>query len=132
MSSSSLHPDQQPHHPLKASQAGADEFFLCPLNFAELQIVLSRAIENAPSNWEGRRLLQQSKAKPRFTASSVAAPPCRRSIKPLRQVAGTGASVVSAAKVAGQGKLVAQAIVQCAHRADHPIVCLTAPPARKP
>ncbi len=30
---------------IKASRAGADEFFLAPLNFPELQIVLTRAIQ---------------------------------------------------------------------------------------
>src|SRR5207245_3806544 len=52
--------------PLKASQAGADEFFLCPLNFAELQIVLSRAIEKRALELEGRRLLQQVENKAAF------------------------------------------------------------------
>src|SRR5258708_1726261 len=43
--------------PLKASQAGADEFFLCPLNFPQLQNHLSRPTEKRALELEGRRLL---------------------------------------------------------------------------
>lgn len=45
--------------PLKASQAGADEFFPYPLNFPELKIVLHRAIEKRALELEGRRVIQQ-------------------------------------------------------------------------
>src|SRR5271168_1227720 len=41
--------------PIKASRAGADEFFLAPLNFSELQIVLARAIQKRAMEIEGRR-----------------------------------------------------------------------------
>ncbi len=42
---------------LRASQAGADEFFLSPVNPAELSIVLARAIEKRALELEGRRLV---------------------------------------------------------------------------
>src|SRR5690242_16689629 len=43
--------------PVKASRAGADEFFLSPANPQELQIVLTRAIEKRALEMEGRRLV---------------------------------------------------------------------------
>jgi len=52
--------------PLKASQAGTDEFFLFPMNYHELEIVLSRAIEKRALELEGRRLLQQVENKTVF------------------------------------------------------------------
>src|SRR6476660_6821435 len=45
--------------PVKASRAGADEFFLSPPNAQELQIVLTRAIEKRALEMEGRRLVDQ-------------------------------------------------------------------------
>ncbi len=45
--------------PFKASRAGADEFFLFPLNYHELKIVLLRAIEKRALELEGRRVIQQ-------------------------------------------------------------------------
>ena len=52
--------------PLKASQAGADEFFRFPINYDELKIVLCRAIEKRALELEGRRLLQQVEDKAVF------------------------------------------------------------------
>src|SRR5215475_6187624 len=43
--------------PFRASQNGADEIFLAPVNYAELQIVLARAIEKRAMETEGRRLV---------------------------------------------------------------------------
>ncbi|HEY1925209.1 MAG TPA: response regulator, partial [Candidatus Acidoferrum sp.] len=44
--------------PHTANQAGADEFFVLPLNFEELKIVLLRAIEKRALELEGRRVIQ--------------------------------------------------------------------------
>jgi len=110
--------------PLKASQAGADEFFLHPLNYAELQIVLSRAIEKRALELEGRRLLQQFESKAAFHGLVGGSAAMQKVYQAVEAVAGTGASVVLRGE-SGVGKeLVAQAIVQCGDRADHPFVCL--------
>src|SRR5882762_936484 len=52
--------------PLRASQAGADEFFLAPVNYAQLEIVFTRAIEKRALEMEGRRLLAQVESKSAF------------------------------------------------------------------
>ena len=110
--------------PLKASQAGADEFFLHPMNYAELQIVLSRAIEKRALELEGRRLLQQVESKAAFYGLVGGSATMQKVYQAVEAVASTGASVVLRGE-SGVGKeLVAQAIVQCGDRADRPFVCL--------
>ena len=110
--------------PLKASQAGADEFFLCPLNYAELEIVLHRAIEKRSLELEGRRLIQQAESKSVFCSLVGASPAMQKVYQAIEAVARTGASVVLRGE-SGVGKeLVANAIVQCGERADKPFVAL--------
>src|SRR6266404_8740482 len=52
--------------PLRASQAGADECVLAPVNYEELQSVLARAIEKRALEMEGRRIVQQLESKSAF------------------------------------------------------------------
>ena len=110
--------------PLKASQAGADEFFLFPINYEELKIVLSRAIEKRALELEGRRLIQQVENKAVFFGLVGASPAMQKVYQAIEAVAHTGASVVIRGE-SGVGKeLVARAIVQCSERAEQPFVCL--------
>jgi DNA-binding NtrC family response regulator len=110
--------------PLKASQAGADEFFLFPLNYEELKIVLNRAIEKRALELEGRRLVQQAESKTAFYGLVGASAVMQKIYLAIEAVARTGASVVLRGE-SGVGKeLVAQAIVQCSERADKPYVAL--------
>jgi len=115
------------NHPtisLKASQAGADEFFLFPINYDELKIVLSRAIEKRALELEGRRVVQQVEDKAAFCGLVGASSAMQKVYQAIEAVAGTGASVVIRGE-SGVGKeLVAQAIVQCSDRAEQPFVCL--------
>jgi DNA-binding NtrC family response regulator len=110
--------------PLRAAQAGADEFFLYPLIFGELHIVLSRVIEKRALELEGRRLLQQVESKAAFYGLVGGSSAMQKVYQAVEAVAGTGASVVLRGE-SGVGKeLVASAIVQCGDRADRPFVCL--------
>ena len=110
--------------PLKASQAGADEFFRFPINYDELKIVLSRAIEKRALELEGRRLLQQVEDKAAFCGLVGASLAMQRVYQAVEAVASTGASVVLRGE-SGTGKeLVAKAIVHCSDRAGEPFVCL--------
>jgi len=52
--------------PLKASQAGADEFFLDSMDFSQLAGVLLGAIEKRALQFEGRWLLDQVESKSAF------------------------------------------------------------------
>ena len=89
-----------------------------------MQIVLSRAIEKRALELEGRRLLQQVENKAAFHGLVGGSSAMQKVYQAVEAVAGTGASVVLRGE-SGVGKeLVAQAIVQCGDRADHPFVCL--------
>ena len=110
--------------PLKASQAGADEFFLHPLNYEELKIVLQRAIEKRALELEGRRMIQQAEEKSAFCGLVGASAAMQKIYQAVEAVARTGASVALRGE-SGVGKeLVANAIVQCSDRADKPFVAL--------
>jgi DNA-binding NtrC family response regulator len=110
--------------PLKASQVGADEFFLFPLNYDELKIVLSRAIEKRALELEGRRVIQQVENKAAFFGLVGASSAMQKICQAVEAVAGTNASVVLRGE-SGVGKeLVARAIVQCGNRSEQPFVCL--------
>jgi DNA-binding NtrC family response regulator len=109
---------------LKASQAGADEFFLLPLNYEELKIVVCRAIEKRALELEGRRLVLQAENKTSFLGMVGASPAIEKVYQAIEAVARTGASVVLRGE-SGVGKeLVARAIVQCSDRPDQPFVAL--------
>jgi DNA-binding NtrC family response regulator len=109
---------------LRASQAGADEFFLFPLNYDELKILLSRAIEKRALELEGRRLLQQVESKAAFYGIVGSSAAMQKVYQSVEAVANTGASVVLRGE-SGVGKeLVANAIVQCSDRAGEPYICL--------
>ena len=110
--------------PLKASQAGADEFFLYPLNYDELKIVLQRAIEKRALELEGRRMIQQAEEKSAFCGLVGASPAMQKIYQAIEAVARSGASVVLRGE-SGVGKeLVANAIVRCSDRAGEPFVAL--------
>jgi DNA-binding NtrC family response regulator len=109
---------------LKASQAGADEFFLLPLNLQELQVVLSRAIEKRSLQLEGRRLREQVESKSAFCGMIGCSAPMQRVYQAIQAVADSNATVLVRGE-SGTGKeLVAQAIVECGDRKDKPFVCL--------
>jgi len=110
--------------PLKASQAGADEFFLFPLNYDELKIVLHRAIEKRALELEGRRLIEQVESGAAFFGLVGSSPAIQKVYQAIEAVARTGASIVLRGE-SGVGKeLVAKAIVQCSDRAHKPFVAL--------
>jgi DNA-binding NtrC family response regulator len=110
--------------PLKASQAGADEFFLAPLNLQELQVVLSRAMEKRSLQLEGRRLREQVESKSAFCRMVGCSAPMQRVYQAIQAVADSNATVLVRGE-SGTGKeLVAQAIVQSGDRQDKPFICL--------
>jgi DNA-binding NtrC family response regulator len=110
--------------PLKASQAGADEFFLFPLNYDELKIVLSRAVEQRLLQLEGRRVIEQVESKNVFYGLVGASPAMQKLQQSIEAVANNNASIVLRGE-SGVGKeLVARAIVACGGRAENPFICL--------
>ena len=109
---------------LKASQAGADEFFLFPLNYEELRLVLSRSIDKRALELEGRRVIQQVESRSSFYGLFGNSLAMQKMYESIEAVAGTNASVVLRGE-SGVGKeLVANAIVQRSSRAKEPFICL--------
>jgi DNA-binding NtrC family response regulator len=110
--------------PVKASQAGADEFFLAPLDFQELQIVLVRAIEKRSLQIEGQRLVEQAESKSAFCGMIGGSEAMQRVYQAIHAVANSNTTVVLRGE-SGTGKeLIAGAIVQSGNRHDKPFVCL--------
>src|SRR6267378_1578033 len=110
--------------PLRASQAGADEFFLAPVNYTQLEMVFTRAIEKRALEIEGRRLLEQVESKTAFCSLIGGSAAMQKVYQAIQAVAGSNTSVVLRGE-SGTGKeLIAQAIVQSGSRAEKPYVCL--------
>ena len=109
---------------LRASRAGGDEFFLAPVNYAELQVVITRAIEKKALELEGRRLVEQAEGKSAFGSIVGGSPAMQKVYEAILAVADSNTSVVLRGE-SGTGKeLIAQAIVQAGSRAEKPYVCL--------
>jgi DNA-binding NtrC family response regulator len=110
--------------PVKASQAGADEFFLAPLDFQELQIVLVRAIEKRSLQIEGQRVVEQAESKSAFCGMIGGSEAMQRVYQAIQAVANSDTTVILRGE-SGTGKeLIAGAIVQSGDRHDKPYICL--------
>ena len=110
--------------PLRASQAGADEFVLAPVNYEELQTLLARAIEKRAHEMEGRRIVQQLESKSAFCSLIGASAAMQKLYQTIQAVADSNTTVVLRGE-SGTGKeLIASAIVQSSDRARQPYICL--------
>jgi DNA-binding NtrC family response regulator len=110
--------------PLMASQAGADQFLLKPVDYEQLRTVLLQTLEKRALQCEGQWLLDQVATKAAFCGLIGGSAPMRKIYEAIEAVAGSDASVVIRGE-SGVGKeLVAQAIVQCSDRRDQPYICL--------
>ncbi len=110
--------------PLRASQAGADEFVLAPVNYEELRSVLARAIEKRAHEMEGRRVVQQLESKSAFCSLIGASSVMQKLYQTIQAVADSNTTVVLRGE-SGTGKeLIANAIVQSSDRAGQPYICL--------
>ena len=110
--------------PLRASQAGADEFVLSPVDYAELHSVLARAIEKRAHQLEGRRVVQQVESKSAFCSLIGASNAMQKLYQTIQAVADSNTTVVLRGE-SGTGKeLIAKAIVQSSDRANQPYICL--------
>jgi DNA-binding NtrC family response regulator len=107
---------------LKAGEVGADEFFVAPVDFQELRIVLERALERRSMEIENRRLREQLSQKYSFCELIGGSEPMRRVYDAVRRVAQTNTTVMIRGE-SGTGKeLVARAIVRNSPRADKPFI----------
>lgn len=109
---------------LLASQAGADHFFLKPVDCAQLRTVLLQTLEKRALQIEGQWLLDQVENNAAFCGLIGGSEAMRRVYQAIRAVADSNASVVIRGE-SGVGKeLVARAIVETGPRRDKPLICL--------
>src|SRR6476620_1266937 len=109
---------------LRASQAGADEFVLAPVDYQELQSLIARAIEKRALELEGRRVVEQAERRSALFSLIGASAAMQRLYQTIQAVADTNTTVVLRGE-SGTGKeLIAKAIVQASDRVEQPYVCL--------
>jgi len=108
----------------KAMDATVDEYFVAPINFEELRIVLGRALEKRWAEIEYRNRLDAKEERQSFAELIGASEPMRRVYEAITRVADSASSVVIRGE-SGTGKeLVARAIVSLGARADKPFVSI--------
>ena len=110
--------------PLRASQVGADECFVAPIDYGELRVVLLRGIHKRSLELEGRRLLQQLQDKSAFCGLIGGSAAMQKVYQVIQAVASSNTNVLLRGE-SGTGKeLIAQAIVQSGDRASGPYIAL--------
>jgi DNA-binding NtrC family response regulator len=110
--------------PLMASQAGADHFFLKPVDGAQLRTLLLQTFEKRALQHEGQWLRQQVENRAAFCGLIGGSEAMGKVYRAIRSVADSNASVAIRGE-SGVGKeLVARAIVETGTRRDKPFICL--------
>jgi len=110
--------------PLMASQAGADHFFLKPVDSGQIETLLLQTLEKRALQSQGQWMLDQVENKTVFCGLIGGSDAMRRVYQAIEAVANSNASVVIRGE-SGVGKeLVARAIVLTGTRRDRPFVCL--------
>jgi DNA-binding NtrC family response regulator len=109
---------------LRAQRAGADEFFLAPIEAQELRIVLERAISKRRIEVEDRRWREDLERKYTFGELIGGCEAMQRVYEAIRRVSKSSTTVMIRGE-SGTGKeLVARAIVAESARHDKPFVSL--------
>ncbi|MGH9668602.1 MAG: sigma 54-interacting transcriptional regulator [Terriglobales bacterium] len=107
---------------LKAEEVGADEFFVAPVDFAELRIVLERALDRRGIEIENRRLREQIVQKYSFCELIGGSEPMRRVYDAIARVADSTTTILIRGE-SGTGKeLVARAIVMTGPRSENAFI----------
>ncbi len=108
---------------LKAVAAAVDEYFIAPIDFHEVQIVLARALEKRALEIEYRRQKESAPAQS-FCELIGASEPMQRVYEAVRRLAESTSTVLIRGE-SGTGKeLVARAIVAMGPRAEKPFVSI--------
>jgi two-component system response regulator PilR (NtrC family) len=108
----------------EAMEAGVDEFFVAPISFGEIRIVLGRALEKRRTEIEYRDRQSAQAEQISFAELIGTSEPMRRVYDTINRVADSNSTVLIRGE-SGTGKeLVARAIVSLGSRADKPFVSL--------
>jgi two-component system response regulator PilR (NtrC family) len=108
----------------KATEAGADDFFVAPVDFDELRLVLERALDHRHIEIENRRMREQIGQKYSFCELIGGSEPMRRVYDAITRVADSTTTIVIRGE-SGTGKeLVARALVMTGPRSEQPFISL--------
>jgi len=109
---------------LKAEQFGADQYFVAPIEFQELWIVLARTLEKRAAEIESRMVQEEIAAKQTFCELIGGSESMQRVYEAVQRVASTNTTVLVRGE-SGTGKeLLARAIVACSPRAEKPFISI--------
>jgi two-component system, NtrC family, response regulator AtoC len=107
---------------VKAMKEGAFDYVTKPLNFDELSILISKAVEKRQLLTENVYLKQQLHNKYDYTNIIGASPPMQKLFDRMKRVAGTDSTILVLGE-SGTGKeLVARAVHFNSHRKDKPFI----------
>ena len=108
----------------RATESGADDLFVAPVDFDELRLVLERALDRRGIEIENRRLRDQIMQKYSFCELIGGSELMRRVYDAITRVADSPTTVVIRGE-SGTGKeLVARAIVMTGPRSEQPFISL--------
>jgi len=105
-----------------ARRAGVDEFFIAPVDFNQVQVLLQHAVASRQREMERRELQEKAASGYSFCGLIGGSDPMRRVYDAIGRVADGSATVLVRGE-SGTGKeLVAQAIVVSGNRRDKPFI----------
>ena len=108
----------------RAIDAIVDEYFVAPIDFAEVRIVLGRLLEKRAAEIEYRERQSKEVERESFAELIGASEPMRRVYEAIRRVADSNTTVLIRGE-SGTGKeLVARAIVSVGPRSQKPFISL--------
>ncbi|HZP62902.1 MAG TPA: sigma-54 dependent transcriptional regulator [Terriglobales bacterium] len=110
------------HH--KAIDAAVDEYFIAPINFEEVRVVLGRLLEKRAAEIEYRLRQEQDAQEQSFAELVGGSEPMLRMYEAIKRVANSNTTVLLRGESGSGKELVARAIVSFGPRAEKPFISI--------